>query len=159
MAIIETKRIIRPILVGMSDPQGETRPLSPAVPGRAGARLVSFMQAVDPSVTSEQYDEAFIRVNLCDVAWGLGSAADTASALKHFVWGLPGKVEVVVLGSDTWQAFKFAADHPWVYPHRFGATWRCLPHPSGRNRWYNEEPNRLVAGMLLLDLMRGRQYA
>jgi hypothetical protein len=37
-----------------------------------------------------------------------------------------------------------------VHPQeRHGVTWRCIPHPSGRCRFYNEQTNRDLIGMML----------
>jgi hypothetical protein len=33
-----------------------------------------------------------------------------------------------------------------------GVSWRQIPHPSGRNLWFNDEQNRTLVAMLLEDL-------
>jgi hypothetical protein len=34
-----------------------------------------------------------------------------------------------------------------------GVRWRVVPHPSGRNFWYNEPAHRLVVGLLLEEML------
>ena len=63
---------------------------------------------------------------------------------------------VVGLGRDV----QMALNMPWMLIHpqvHRGVTVRLLPHPSGRNLWYNDPTNRLLAGMLLSELYDGAQ--
>ncbi len=40
-----------------------------------------------------------------------------------------------------------------VHPQQAaGCTWRQIPHPSGRNRWYNEPKNVKVVELLMEEL-------
>jgi hypothetical protein len=61
---------------------------------------------------------------------------------------------VVLLGQDVRQAF----GHPrlLIHPQEIGGVvWRQLPHPSGRNTWYNKEENKKLAELLLEELYNG----
>jgi hypothetical protein len=59
---------------------------------------------------------------------------------------------IVVLGAETAGALGHA--RRLVYPYRReGATWRQVPHPSGRNPWYDNPDHRLVVGLMLEELL------
>jgi hypothetical protein len=68
----------------------------------------------------------------------LGRAA--AQAMRPWLFGR----EVLLVGRDVARAFDVPDDHPWM-EWREMPTWRiryaCIPHPSGRNHWYNEAGN------------------
>lgn len=79
-------------------------------------------------------------------------ARETASRIQRELRG-SGR-SVVLLGEQVRSAFA----HPRLLLHPQvigGATWRQVPHPSGRNRWYNEVQNRELVAMILEDLYKG----
>jgi hypothetical protein len=81
---------------------------------------------------------------------------------------------VVLLGNSVREAFHYALGNTptqrvgtaeWfgetqgglppllVHPQEVvGCTWRQVPHPSGRNLWYNDPENRKVVELLLEEL-------
>ena len=64
--------------------------------------------------------------------------------------------KIVVLGRDVWTALKLP--HKPAPRHRvecFGSAWYYLPHPSGRNHYYNDALHRWWAGRFLADMVRG----
>ncbi len=76
-----------------------------------------------------------------------GAAARRAAYLSAFIQ----HQTVVLLGRDVADAFRhttpmlrWAEDRPWI----------AVPHPSGRNLFYNNVVHRMAVGLLLGDLMQ-----
>ena len=140
---------MKPVIVGMNNPLSR-RPehaLYPHPPGCTGFRLWRMLNA-RTGASEVEYLEAFDRMNLVSGAkWSQEAANVVASVL---VEGLRGRV-VLLLGVAVRRAF--AVPPLLVHPQElYGVTWRQLPHPSGRCRWYNDPENRKVAEVLMQDL-------
>jgi hypothetical protein len=141
----------RPIIIGMNNPIS-TMPgheLYPAPEGCTGHRLWRLLHA-RTGAFRQQYLNAFERRNLVrGLEYNKRVAKMRAGAIVAELWG-SGRV-VILLGQDVRRAF----GHPelLVHPQEIsGCTWRQLPHPSGRNLWYNDPDNRKVAELLLEEL-------
>lgn len=142
----------RPVLVGMNNPVSSApeHALFPYPPGCTGHRLLEMLQSRVPTATRAQYLARFDRRNTMNhKLFNRKLAADGARALHEEFWG-SGRT-IVLLGKDTVAAFGIPPllIHPQVVG---GATWRQIPHPSGRNLWYNDAQNKLLVSMLLEDL-------
>jgi hypothetical protein len=86
-------------------------------------------------VVGAEYDKRMAKVN--------------ASLIYAEQWGR--NRTIVLLGQDVVTAF--GIPRLLVHPQVIGGnTWRQLPHPSGRNLWYNDHDNRRVAAMLMEEL-------
>jgi hypothetical protein len=59
---------------------------------------------------------------------------------------------VVILGAEVWRVLGLKARPPGTCTIALGARYYFLPHPSGRNLFYNDEENRRMAGTLLRRL-------
>lgn len=146
------KRDMRPILIGMNNPVSSMpgHELFPHPPGCTGHRLYDMLRSRIPDVTRRQYLDRFDRRNLVPYAeWNKAIARANASLIEQQLWG-SGRT-VVLLGADVANAF----GHPrsLLHPQLIGGTtWRQVPHPSGRNLWYNEPENVRLVAMLLEDL-------
>lgn len=121
--------------------------LYPSPVGCTGHRLWVMLNR-RTGASEEEYLEAFDRRNLlCAQTWNKAEAQDAAS---HLIREVRGRV-VLVLGADVRDILKLPVK--LVHPQElYGVTWRQLPHPSGRNPWYNERGNREVAELLLEEL-------
>lgn len=143
---------MKPILVGMVNPH-TMRPemaLAPVKPGTAGMRLYLVMKERVPHVSRHDYMRRFERVNLCYGGWDDVKARQAADLLKK-KWS---NRLVVLLGSPVREAFGLPFPRG-VEPIVVGTnTYFCLPHPSGRCRWYNDEVNRARAADLMTQLYR-----
>lgn len=99
----------------------------------------------------EEYIRGFERRNLLGTRkWNLALARRVAPE----VWdSLEGR-RVLVLGSAVRTALGLPPTR-WILPHRdeTGREWRLVPHPSGRNRLYNDPTMGLRVSMLLRDWM------
>jgi len=144
---------LRPVLVGMNNPirpNDQRFALYPHPPGCTGARIFDLLCAAAPVMTKLAYIRAFERVNLVDDAmWNRGLARERAAGM-HEQWRGTGRV-VLLFGEEVRRAF----DLPklLIHPQDIdGVTYRQLPHPSGRNLWYNEAKNRKLASVLLYEL-------
>lgn len=162
----------KPILIGMNNPVS-TRPgheLYPLPEGCTGNRLWKMLHQ-RTGASMSQYRDTFERRNLVR---GLEYDRLRARARAHeMVCELRGSGRtVVLLGNAVREAFNFCLrgsgtlfePEPGgtssdglppllVHPQEAGGcTWRQIPHPSGRNLFYNSEKNREVVALLLEEL-------
>jgi hypothetical protein len=160
----------RPVLVGMNNPISMRleHALYPWPKSCTGYRLWQMLNE-SSGVSKREYLEAFERVNLVTGSWNVESARQEARKFMSLYVGRT----LVLLGGEVRRAFK----HPKRDSYRSGyrivdagavleiafidssivvedSTIRFyqLPHPSGRNPWYNDSDNRRVAGELLSEL-------
>jgi hypothetical protein len=143
---------MKPVLIGINNPVS-TAPgheLYPLPVGCTGHRLWRMLAERLPHVTARDYREAFDRRNLVrGLVVTRQVAQHNASLIFAELWG-SGRT-VVLLGRDVQKAF----GHPPLLLHPQvigGCTWRQLPHPSGRNPWYNDPEHRRLAGVLMEEL-------
>lgn len=144
----------RPVLLGMNNPlhSDPKFALYPHPPGCTGWRLWDMLNSRTP-LTKLQYLRAFDRRNLVDgQTWKRQEARDRARTLAGELHGR----EVVVLGGEPRDVLGLPPQliEPIV---AMGVTWRQIPHPSGRNLWYNEAENRMLVAVLLEQLYRSVQ--
>lgn len=139
------------MLIGQNNPLS-MRPgfaLYPAPNGCTGHRLWTMLHA-RTGVSRLRYIEAFDRRNLVHgMIYDRATAHAAADAIYQEVWG-SGRT-IVLLGEEVRKAF----GHPRLLVHPQvigGCTWRQIPHPSGRNPFYNEPKNRKVVELLLEEL-------
>lgn len=150
-----TTRDMRPVLIGMNNPihSDPAFALYPYPPGCTGHRLLAMLQSRLPDATRKQYLDRFDRRNvLSRKHWDKLMAREGAAKLDQEFWG-SGRT-IVLLGNDTADAF----GHPRLLLHPYmvgGSTYRQVPHPSGRNYWYNDETNRALVASLLEGLFNG----
>jgi len=141
---------MKPVIIGMNNPLSSDpkHVLYPYPPGCTGYRLWKMLEARRPGVLRKQYLDTFDRRNLVStIAWDKDVAEKSARTMRP---ELVGRV-VLLLGQDVRRAF--GVPPLLVHPQEIdGVTWRQLPHPSGRNLWYNEPKNRRLAEVLLGDL-------
>lgn len=146
----------RPILLAMCNPRSSDPDLAlwPDPPGCSGHRLWQLLHG-RTGATQEDYCRTFDRRNLLRGRWwSPGVAREFA---PRFIAGVTGR-EVLVLGGEVRDAL--GLPRLLVHPQELhGVTWRQLPHPSGRCRWYNDEDNRLTAALLLESLYTARRAA
>ena len=141
----------KPILIGMNNPISfeSGHELFPAPEGCTGHRLWRLLTA-RTGASRKDYLETFERRNLVRGSVFIKMAARTRAAeITRELFG-SGRV-VVLLGREVQSAFAIPPllVHPQVIG---GCTWRQLPHPSGRNMWYNEPENVRVAELLMEEL-------
>lgn len=129
------------LIVGMNNPQS-LEALSTMPRGGAGHRLW-LMATARTGVSEQDWLQNVDRVNLCGGEW------DPFEARR--AWGQG------VVSTDRYDAIMFLGNDvvnatglrlPPI--GRRGIYW-VLPHPSGRNRWYNDELNKDAATLLLRD--------
>lgn len=141
----------KPVIIGMNNPVSSApgHELYPYPPGCTGHRLWQMLCERVP-VTRRQYLDAFERRNLvAGRSYDAALARRSAEVMYAEFWG-SGRT-VVLLGEDVRRAF----GHPKLLLHPQligGATWRQVPHPSGRNLWYNDKDNARLVGVLLEEL-------
>jgi|SRR5579859_2102948 len=164
---------MRPILVGMNNPVS-TRPgheLYPLPEGCTGHRLWQMLHE-RTGATMRQYLDAFERRNLVrGLEWDRVAARARAYEVLCELRG-SGRT-VVLLGRSVQEAFDYVVKNSnglfdltstpvigkdgipplLVHPQEAGGcTWRQIPHPSGRNLWYNTPKNKEVVSMLMEEL-------
>ena len=137
------------IILGMCDPSG-TEPLGiDDVPkGAAGYRLWKFS-----GLTKTAWLRSFDRRNILpDAKWDRTRARIHADAFRHHHRNRT----VIVLGDEAWRALGFRRKKPTegIATGKSGCYYYFVPHPSGRNLWYNDAANRLRVGRLLRSFSR-----
>ena len=142
-----------PILLGMNNPisSDPCHALFPSPEGCTGPRIWEMLHA-RTGASRSQYLHYFDRRNLVPgEVWSAAQAREHAAVFLRQVRDT-GRT-VVVLGAEPRDALKLPP--LLVKPlHRDGVIWRQLPHPSGRNLWYNAPGNREMAELLLEELYR-----
>lgn len=148
----------KPVLIGMNNPLwrkggDEKYALYPAPEGCTGHRLYEMLTARTGCMRID-YINTFDRRNLIQGphGWDTNKAEEAAAALYAEFFGT-GRV-IVLLGEDVRRSFKMKKEllHPI---EDGGCTWRQVPHPSGRNPWYNHQENRNLVAVLLEELYYG----
>lgn len=148
---------MKPIIIGMNNPIS-TRPgheLYPSPEGCTGHRLWQMLNA-RTGASRTAYLDAFERRNLV-IAQQWDRIVARARAYE-IVLELHGSGRtVLLLGRAVREAFNFVLGGGLppllVHPQEAGGiTWRQIPHPSGRNRWYDVEENRKVVELLMEEL-------
>ena len=148
---------MKPLLIGQApgpntDP---TRPLYPLPRSSAGGRLAEFM-GLEPKL----YNSIFDKVNLLNEFPGRGKRDDkfplrdamiAASAMRPLLKGR----DVILIGRNVALAFGLQLEfHTWTDMFT-PANWiAVVPHPSGRNHWYNSPENRVIAREFWKTLLR-----
>jgi len=142
----------RPILLGMNNPLSPhpRHALFPHPDGCTGHRIW-MMLAERTGATRAQYLAAFDRRNLLSTReW---SQSDAQAAAHEFLLQtslMTGRT-VVLLGDAPRRAFGMRK--LLIEPQKMdGVTWRQIPHPSGRNLFYNDMTCRALIAMLLEEL-------
>lgn len=124
--------------------------LFPAPEGCTGHRIWQMLNERLPHVSRREYLDTFERRNLVTGRqWSRELGRQEAERVYAELWG-SGRT-VILLG----EAVRLSFGHPrlLVEPQLIGGTtWRQVPHPSGRNLWYNEERHRRMVGLLLEEL-------
>lgn len=152
----------RPLLIGQA-PGPRTNPdtpLWPAPPQSGGGRLFTLT-----GMTTREYLRTFDRMNLLrefpgrwrrDDRWPRREARIAAQAVEPLL-----KERVVIfVGRNVATAF----DHgqlpwfEWTQCGRWGYAGVVIPHPSGRNHWYNREGNRLISQEFWEKFRRGLPF-
>jgi hypothetical protein len=142
----------RPVFIGMNNPvsQSDGHELYPYPPGCTGWRLLEMLRTRLPAVGRRDYLEAFERRNLVvAAAWSRELGRASAARMYAEFWG--GGRTVVLLGREVQAAFGIPP--LLVHPQLIGGTtWRQIPHPSGRNPFYNDVKSRDTVALLLEEL-------
>lgn len=156
----------KPIIIGLFNPYSSNpeHALAPSPERSAGHRLwrmlVDAPLVYGPSVflcrqEKIKYMGAFDRRNLCQT---LNDTRHTRCKELARRMEIAQGSTVILLGRDVLAAFtcperplKPILIHPQVHG---GITWRWLPHPSGRTTKYNDPAMRMLAGMLLADIIQ-----
>jgi len=161
---------MRTLLVGLDNPHSNDpkNALAPLPSEATGGRIVELIQQSLPDYTIKDYLREFHRINLYPIKMAASGKGATKADRMMAQWCLmyamrAGYENVVLFGNRVKAAF---ADIAPEWPNdcdycRVGDTisfW-YVPHPSGRNRFYNDVRNRVKVGLLLSNLRerRGRR--
>lgn len=148
----------RLVIVGMNNPVSSApeHALYPLPRHHAGGRLWQML-CDECGATMRQYVDAFERLNLVTgPAFASMIAVARAGELRPTLAGR----SVVLLGQEVRKSFghlrrELVGDAYFEdCPDGQVITFYQVPHPSGRNLWYNDESNRRAVGRLLSELYR-----
>lgn len=142
---------MRPLLIGMNNPlsQDSGYALWPDPPGCTGHRIWKMLP-----MTQDEYLEAYERCNLVEgLEW---STARARSAAGHMLARMHGR-RSIVFGAAVRDVLGLKSLAPATW-NRLGlgeaSQVALLPHPSGRNLWYNVPRNRAKASRILLEALK-----
>lgn len=139
-----------PLLVGMNNPlsRDPQYALYPDPPNCTGWRI---WQLLDPAMTPDEYLEAYERTNLVEgLAWSSERARMNASRIRDLMTGR----RTVLFGAEVRSAMGWAKRELMVwYGLAGGGQFVLLPHPSGRNLWFNDARNRAAAARILHEAL------
>lgn len=143
---------MKPLLIGMNNPVS-SRPgfeLYPLPTGCTGHRIYEMLREILPDIRRDQYLTTFERRNLVvGPVFDKATARNAAADITKELWG--SRRTVVLFGRDVQLAFGIPP--LLVTPQLIGGTnWIQVPHPSGRNLWFNDTRNRRRVGRVLAAL-------
>jgi hypothetical protein len=144
-----TERRSRVLLVGESNPYGSIPEFAlwPEPEGCAGWRLCHTILGMERG----EYFRTFDRVNLLDyVRWSAPAARRMAAALTHDRRILLGRKVAEAHGIREWVPFRIHTITTPLVPFCHLLT---LPHPSGRNRMWNDPLNVAKALTAVADFL------
>lgn len=140
----------RPYVLGLNNPQGHTAFHTLPV-GCAGYRMWRMVHDVS-GICETDWLRGTQRNNLLADAVLPRDYRSAARRRGEFLAPLLQGRTVVLVGNDVAAAMGHAYP-PFVWdPDR---DWVQIPHPSGRNPFYNDPANRLAAGILLSEILAG----
>lgn len=152
---------MKTVIVGIAParPGEEGQPLSAVSPQSTGRKIADMI-----GVGKYEYMKAFDRINLCPFAQeSTIPVADWMPAASNLGASLLRGRRVILLGVNVAQCFGIVpsprdflkwVDDPGERIPNYGSvgwnagdrrppfSWSILPHPSGRNRWYNVSKNK-----------------
>jgi hypothetical protein len=134
--------LVKVVLLGMNSPTSEV--LGFVNKGGAGARLLELT-----GLDEEEYIRKYQRINLLSSkSWSASLAKKKAFRMKRLLRGRT----VVVLGKGVWSALGLP-EIEWLGVHCEGkTTWALIPHPSGKNHFYNSGENKKLVRRFLKDV-------
>lgn len=141
----------RPVILGMNNPHSQDPrfALAPFPERVAGWRLWRMVHDVC-GVNRRQYMDRTDRRNLLSAPDWSARAARTES---EGLWeALEGRT-VLVCGQSVRRVLWLSDEPPLLWREYHGVRWCLVPHPSGLNRWYNDELCRLAVGLRLEELI------
>jgi uracil-DNA glycosylase len=148
------------VLVGQA-PGRNGDPKTPLFGGRGTGKKLADLFGMD----RKKYEDSFKRMNVLD-AWpgraGKGDRfpiRDARAAAKQKLRALRGRT-VVFVGIGTAAVFGFDPGRPLKWAGFNGGVAAVLPHPSGVNRWWNDQANgrktRSFAWVLMKKIREGQ---
>lgn len=151
------------LLVGLDNPQSSDprHALFPHPRGCAGHRLWKMMMEVDKNFTRSHY-ERIPKTNLfpvgpCPREFRSSNLRDAGRLL--LVQKRDSVDHVILLGNHVrdavWRAssMNFNFDRPMTFIMILSADYAWVPHPSGRNHYYNDVRRRRRVARFLLSLL------
>ena len=149
----------RPVLIGMNNPISSLpeHALYPHPVGCAGWRLWKMLNE-ETGASRLDYRMTFERVNVLNGSKWIKAAARESA--QHLLTRYSGRT-MLLMGRDVARAFGvpdlLPLDCQWIVASLVPRILTCVylvPHPSGRNLWYNDDVNRRMVSALLGRLYR-----
>jgi len=142
---------VRLYILGLNQPQTGHPPLDTRPVGSAGHRLWRMVSDVS-DMTEEDWLEQTQRVNILS---GEALPKDYRSASRNrgdYIGGMIQRRTVLLLGEVVANAMRHD-EPPFVWAR--DRDWITIPHPSGKNLFYNNPVHRAAAGLLIRDIVIG----
>lgn len=139
---------MRPLLVGMNNPLSRhpDDALYPEPPGCTGHRIWRLLAPM----TQEEYLERYDRTNLVEgLAWSSERARLNSGRILDL---MPGR-RTIILGAETQAALGYRKLERMAWHPCARGKFLLMPHPSGRNTWFNDPRNRALAAHYLREAL------
>jgi len=121
-----------------------------ACAGRLGEQLASML-----GVTPERFYARHWCFNLNATPTQPFDKIEAARTALLIYGDHPDIRRVVCLGRDVGEVMGFGTHDPWLYSKQLRRrSYLLFPHPSGRNRWWNDDMNRCAAGEALRKFLK-----
>jgi len=161
---------MKPLLIGLDNPHSRDShtALLPVPKNGAGDRLLQLIREADRDFSISQYMQAFDRVNLYPTGPAKNGRGATWADHLAASWAMETIVRchydrVVLLGDRVQRAFgrmvalreEALSYTTFTAPDGSPIAFYRMPHPSGRNRFYNQPENRQLAAERLLLMTAG----
>jgi hypothetical protein len=142
------------LIIGMNNPYSDRADtaLLPYPRVSAGWRLWKMVHDVS-GISRAEWCKRTDRRNLIDNKhWDLQDAMMAAEGMREFAKGR----DTILLGKTVLNLLGDHVVHPlrW-YDRPEGTRVALVPHPSGLNRWYNDDVHRWATGAFLSEVLEG----
>lgn len=157
---------LRTVIVGIAPGKAghEGQPLSAIAPQSTGRKIADMI-----GVSWSDYMRAFDRINICPFPQkGTIKAKEWQAAAENLAGSILRQRRVIMLGPNVAECFGIGrsvynfgdwkicnSETRGIAGFRVGLSmpfdWMVIPHPSGRNFWYNDTYNKELISNLLRD--------
>jgi len=147
--------MLKSVIIGQAPHKSAVKNFRPLIDGKCGYRLSETC-----GIEHEEYAQIFNTINLIDEYMGKSGKGDyfplkLAKEKASQIWpDLDSKYDIVILaGKSVANAFGIKAEYfQWIKINDINLV--VIPHPSGVNRWWNDDSNKEKAKQFMRNLIK-----